>query len=91
MSGNFELIRPLPGANFGGLACMIGSPGARHVVEAAEAEPETLPRALAESGGLLLLQGLDAAAALTAQVQEAGVVRCSRSLFCLELIKDDMP
>ena len=59
MSGNFELIRPLPGANFGGRARVIGKPGASRVVEAAEAEPETLPRALAESGGLLLIQGLD--------------------------------
>jgi hypothetical protein len=39
MRGNFELIRPLPGANFGGRACVIGEAGARRVVEAAEAEP----------------------------------------------------
>jgi len=59
MSGSFELIRPLPGANFGGRAYAIGKTGARHIVAAAEAEPETLRRALAESGGLLLLEGLD--------------------------------
>jgi taurine dioxygenase len=59
MSSNFELNRPLPGANFGGRACVIGTGGARHIVEVAEADPAALPRALAESGGLLLLQGLE--------------------------------
>jgi taurine dioxygenase len=59
MSGSFELCRPLPGANFGGCARLVGGSGARDVVQAAKAEPETLPRALAKSGGLLLIQGLE--------------------------------
>ncbi len=59
MSGSFELIRPLPGANFGGRIRLNDKAGARRTVEAAEAEPETLPRALAESSGLLVLQGMD--------------------------------
>jgi taurine dioxygenase len=59
MSGRFELIRPLPNARFGGCARFIGTANARRVVEAAEAEPDTLPLALAESAGLLLLQGLE--------------------------------
>jgi taurine dioxygenase len=59
VSGSFELIRPLSGANFGGRVRLIGDPGANRVVQAAEAEPDALPRALAESSGLLLLQGLD--------------------------------
>lgn len=63
MSGSFELIRPLPGANFGGLVRLIGETGAHRFVQAAEADPGALPRALADSGGLLLLQGLDEIAA----------------------------
>jgi taurine dioxygenase len=53
----------LPGANFGGQAVPEGNAGARRVVEAAEREPAALPRALAESGGLLLLRGMDEMAA----------------------------
>jgi taurine dioxygenase len=59
LSGGFELIRPLPGANFGGRARLVGGIGARQIVTVAEAEPETLPRALADSGGLLLILGLE--------------------------------
>ncbi len=59
MSSDFELIRPLPGANFGGRVRLLGEGGARKLVEAAEAAPDALPRALAESSGLLLLRGLD--------------------------------
>jgi len=57
---SFELIRPLPGANFGGL---LRYPGDAHaVVAAAEADPEALARALAEASGLLLLQDMQAMA-----------------------------
>jgi taurine dioxygenase len=59
---NFELIRPLPGANFGGTARLSEAPGAHAFIAAAEAEPEALPRALADSGGLLLIPGMQAMA-----------------------------
>ena len=59
MSGDFELIRPLPGANFGGCVRLIGEAGARRGVQAAESDPEALPRALAECSGLLVLHGMD--------------------------------
>jgi taurine dioxygenase len=62
VNGSFELIRPLPGARFGGFARLDREAGARRVAEAAEAAPTTLPRFLAESGGLLVLQGMDAMA-----------------------------
>ena len=55
----FELIRPLPGANFGGHVRPVGDGGARDVVQAAEAEPDVLPHFLAESSGLLVLRGMD--------------------------------
>jgi taurine dioxygenase len=55
-----ELIRPLPGANFGGVLRLRESAGAHALVAAAEAEPDALPRALADSSGLLLLHGMDA-------------------------------
>jgi taurine dioxygenase len=59
MSSSFELIRPLPGARFGGRVCLTGGGGARRVVQAAEADPEALPRALAHGSGLLLLPDMD--------------------------------
>ena len=59
MTSAFEIVRPLPGAQFGGEARLAAPGGARAVVAAAEAAPEALPRALAESEGLLLLRGLD--------------------------------
>ncbi len=62
MSLRFELARPLPGANFGGHLALRGEPGALAFIEAAERTPETLPLALADSGGLLLLQGMQAMA-----------------------------
>jgi taurine dioxygenase len=62
MSGAFELSTPLRGATFGGLATLKGGGGAPDVVRAAETEPEALPEMLARSGGLLLLQGMDAMA-----------------------------
>ena len=62
MSSRFELQKPLSGANFGGLARLAGETDAHRFVEAAESEPETLPRALADFQGLMLMQGLDAIA-----------------------------
>ena len=58
---SFELIRPLPDASFGGL---LRFPGDVHaLVAAAEAEPECVAaRACRQSGGLLLLQGMQAMA-----------------------------
>jgi taurine dioxygenase len=59
VSGGFELIRPLSGADFGGRARLIGETGARRAVEVAEGNPEALPHAIAESSGLLVLRGMD--------------------------------
>ena len=56
----FELITPLPGANFGGRLRIPDAPGAQAMIEAAEASPEALPRALASANGLLLLPGMQA-------------------------------
>lgn len=60
MHASFELVSPLPGAGFGGRASLNGGSGARDLVEAAEADPDALPRALAESSGLLLIPGMEA-------------------------------
>jgi taurine dioxygenase len=61
MTSRFELTKPLPGAQFGGRLHLTGDDGGAHsFVEAAERDPEALPRALAESHGLLLLQGMQA-------------------------------
>ncbi len=54
------MTRPLPGARFGGRVTLAGDGDANAFVEAAEAEAETLPRMLAESGGLLLIPAMDA-------------------------------
>jgi taurine dioxygenase len=62
VSGSFELVGPLPGASFVGRLHLADEAGALRVVQAAEAAPDALPRALADSGGLLLLQGMDAMA-----------------------------
>jgi len=61
MSG-FEIVRPLPGARFGGRVRLPGG-DARASIAAAEAAPDALPQALAAAAGLLLLPGLDAIAA----------------------------
>ena len=55
---SFELVRPLPNASFGGLIRHGGD--ARTLVAAGEAESDALPRALAEAGGLLLIEGMEA-------------------------------
>ena len=59
---SFEIIRPLPGANFGGVVRLRGVPGAQAFIAAAEAEPDALPTALADCGGLLLVPGMQAMA-----------------------------
>jgi taurine dioxygenase len=56
----FDLVTPLPGATFGGIVRLAGAGGAPRLIEAAEADPDALPHALAKSGGLLLLPGMDA-------------------------------
>lgn len=59
MTGGFEIIRPLPGASFGGMAQLAAhGDGARAVIAAAEASPAALPNALAECDGLLLLKDM---------------------------------
>jgi taurine dioxygenase len=62
LSSRFELLNPLPGANFGGLARLTGDGDAHQFVQAAENEPDWLPGALATCDGLLLLQGMQAMA-----------------------------
>jgi taurine dioxygenase len=62
VSSSFELVRPLPGASFGGVVRLSGGGDAHRLVQAAEGEPDALPRALADSGGLLLLQDMQAMA-----------------------------
>jgi taurine dioxygenase len=62
VSGSFDLVRPLSGASFGGRLALIGATGAHRFIEEAERAPDVLPRALADSGGLLLLEGMDAMA-----------------------------
>lgn len=62
MSDGFELIRPLPDANFGGRVRLTVGDDVHRLVQAAEDSPAALPRALADSGGLLLLQGMQAMA-----------------------------
>jgi taurine dioxygenase len=66
MASRFELESPLPGASFGGRVSLCDGAGAEAFVQAAEAEPETLPRALHECGGLLLVPGMGAMASAPA-------------------------
>jgi taurine dioxygenase len=61
LSGSADLARPLPGASFGGQV-LTDHRSAHDFVQAAEADPAALPRALAESGGLLLIKGMGAMA-----------------------------
>jgi taurine dioxygenase len=62
MTSAFRLSTPLPGANFGGTMALTGDGGAHSFVRAAQKDPGALPRMLAESSGLLLIQGMDAMA-----------------------------
>ena len=54
----FELVRPLPNATFGGTLRLVGSDGAHALIAAAEADPDALPKALADSSGLLVVPGM---------------------------------
>ena len=63
MSNPFDIIRPLPGARFGGsIRLGDGRNRAQAVIEAAESSPGALTAALAQCGGLLLLTGMQAIA-----------------------------
>lgn len=53
-------VQPMPGAGFGGMVEVAGIADARAAIAAAEAEPDTLPEALNEARGLLLLRGMQA-------------------------------
>jgi taurine dioxygenase len=57
---SFNLQRPFPGAGFGGVLRFSDKADAHGLVAAAEAEPDALPRALADCSGLLLLRGMQA-------------------------------
>ena len=59
MPNGFKLVRPLRGTTFGGQFSLCNDDGAHALVQAAEREADALPRALAESGGLLLLPGME--------------------------------
>jgi taurine dioxygenase len=60
MSKTFEVARPLPGAQFGGIVSVKGGGDARAVIAAAEAAPDFLLQALVASDGLMLLKSMDA-------------------------------
>jgi taurine dioxygenase len=62
MDSDFECIRPLPGATFGGRIDIAGHGGATAFIAAAERQPDALTQALADAGGLLLIPGLQAIA-----------------------------
>ncbi len=58
MNEPFELSQPLPGVRFGGRLSLAGKSDAASLVAAAEQQPDSLPAALAASGGLLLIPGM---------------------------------
>jgi taurine dioxygenase len=58
MTGRFEIRKPLPNASFGARATLPEGDDAAAVIAEAEANPDALPRALADASGLLLLQGM---------------------------------
>jgi taurine dioxygenase len=62
MSGEFEFDRPLPSTTFGDRIDWVSQSAALALIVAAEREPDALPRALAESDGLFLPQGMHAIA-----------------------------
>jgi taurine dioxygenase len=62
LSSSLDLVTPLPGASFGGRLSLPGDGGAPALIQQAEREPDALPRALADSGGLLLIPGMQAMA-----------------------------
>jgi taurine dioxygenase len=59
---NLELVRPLPGATFGGRLIAPAPGGALGLIEAAERAPDALPQALADCQGLMLIPHMDAIA-----------------------------
>lgn len=60
MAGSFELSTSLPGAHFGGSISLAGATAdAVRFIQAAESDPDALPRAFAATSGLLLIQGMD--------------------------------
>jgi len=64
MSNSLDVSRPLPGVHFGGTLRLadVAHSNARDIIAAAEASPEALSDALAQSDGLLLLTGMQAIA-----------------------------
>lgn len=58
MPDPFDLAQPLPGASFGGRITLRSGGGPEALIALAEANPEALPRALADSSGLLLIPGM---------------------------------
>ena len=62
MTSSFDVLRPLPGASFGGRLVLDAAGDALGLIEAAERAPDSLPRALADGQGLLLIPGMDAMA-----------------------------
>ena len=61
-TSRFELVRPLSGATFGGRINIADGDDAQAFIAAAEQQPDALTQALADSGGLLLLPGMQAIA-----------------------------
>ncbi len=55
----FDVEGPLKGAAFGATVGLKGGKGARALDAAMAAEPEALPAALSQNGGLLLIRGLN--------------------------------
>jgi taurine dioxygenase len=62
MGANFDCIRPLPSASFGGRIELAGPSGPLALLDAATRQPDAMSRALADSGGLLLIPGMHAIA-----------------------------
>jgi taurine dioxygenase len=62
MNETIEVVRPLPGATFGGIVTLADKADGPAAVAYAEAKPEALASALAECGGLLLIKGMHAIA-----------------------------
>ena len=62
MDASFECITPLPNASFGGRINLVGASGPIALLDAARLQPDAMTRALAESGGLLLIPGMHAIA-----------------------------
>ena len=55
MSSRFNVTGPLKDAAFGGTVTLKNGKGAQALAEAMEAEPDALPKALADANGLLLV------------------------------------